>query len=138
MRLLDPTEVARRTRAALAYAGLEQTDVIERAGISSATLARIVSKTKPRGASIEELWQIADACQIPRRFMEDGFEPLRDESLERRLAEIEDVVQDWDTLVEALLSSRDVDRDTTLQNWLADRRRHSEGRGRVFRTQGEG
>lgn len=76
MRLIDPSDVARRARAALAYANIDVKSSPQHTGISYATMQRIVSPTAPRGAKLEELWAIADATGVPRNFMEHGFEGL--------------------------------------------------------------
>jgi hypothetical protein len=95
--LVDPVDAAARVRAALAYANLNVKQAPEQqrlkdADISYATLTRIVSATTPRGADIEELWAIADACDVPRRFMEQGF---REEPTEADLAHrIEELAND--------------------------------------------
>lgn len=74
MQLVDSREAALRTRAAIAYSGKEQSEIAELSGIPLYTIRRIVSLANPRGAPIEELWLIADACTIPRWFMEAGFD----------------------------------------------------------------
>lgn len=75
MDLIDPAHVAARARAALAYANIEVKDSKDRIGIPYSTMTRIVSPKNPRGArTVEELWAIADACGVPRAFMERGFE----------------------------------------------------------------
>lgn len=100
MFLLEPAEAARRTRAALAYANIDVKESKKRIGISSPTMARIVSPTSPRGfRSIEEAWLIADRCEVPREFMEHGFaydtangSDARITKLEIRLGELETVI----------------------------------------------
>jgi hypothetical protein len=87
--------IAARVRAALAYANIKLTDKgspVKVGSISQATMARIISPTNPRGASVEELWAIADACGVPRSFMEEGFAPLERpvSDVERRLYELEE------------------------------------------------
>lgn len=72
--LVAPSESARRVRAAIAYSGLDHEEVAERTYIHAGTIRRIASRTKPRPATIEELWAIADACNVPRAFMEHGFQ----------------------------------------------------------------
>lgn len=71
--LIAADEVARRVRAAAAYAGIDHDELAAATGITVPTLRRIVSKSAPRGASAEERWSIADACQVPRWFLETGF-----------------------------------------------------------------
>jgi hypothetical protein len=91
LQLIAASETARRARAAIAYSGLEQGEVIERTGIRLPTLRRIVARTDPRAASLEELYAIADACGVPRLFMEEGFGPMatRSPSLEDRISELD-------------------------------------------------
>ena len=86
----SPETIAARVRAALAYANIKLTDKGKPASvgsISQSTMARIVSPTNPRGASIEELWEIADACGVPRSFMEEGFSESG--SADDRVSELE-------------------------------------------------
>jgi len=61
-------------RAALAYAGLGIDEAISKIGgaFGAATLRRITSTAHPRGASLDELWLIADACGVPRSWFADG------------------------------------------------------------------
>lgn len=99
MPLPSPETVAARTRAALAYANIKLTDKgepVSVGAISQPTMARIISPTNPRGVkSLEELWAIADACGVPRAFMEEGFsEPAaaddsRVAGLERKMEAVE-------------------------------------------------
>lgn len=70
----SPESVAARVRAALAYANIKVKDSGKRVGISAATMARIVSPTDPRGADGDQLDLIADACGVPRWFLERGFD----------------------------------------------------------------
>lgn len=88
--LVDASEAAARVRAALGYANLTVKQApreqrLKDANITYATLTRIVSATNPRGADIEELWAVADACDIPRRFMERGFDELREAGQAERI-----------------------------------------------------
>jgi hypothetical protein len=91
LRLIAPSETAKRVRAAIAYSGLEHADVIERTGIKRPTLRRMVARTDPRAASLEEMRAIADVCGVPRAFMEEGFAPLtaRASTLEERVDELD-------------------------------------------------
>jgi hypothetical protein len=86
----SPETIAARVRAALAYANIKLTDKGKPTSVGSinqSTMARIVSPTNPRGASIDELREIAEACGVPRSFMEEGFsEPA---SADERVAELE-------------------------------------------------
>jgi transcriptional regulator with XRE-family HTH domain len=103
LRLIPGSETARRVRAAIAYSGLEQVEIIERTGMRMPTLRRIVARADPRAASLEELYAIADACGVPRVFMEEGFAPLvasataleqRVDELARQLSAVLDERQD--------------------------------------------
>jgi len=78
--LLEPSDVAARVRAALAYANIDVKSSDDEIGISRATMARIVSPSKPRGASVDELWLIADKTGVPRWFLEGGFDAFPDQS----------------------------------------------------------
>jgi hypothetical protein len=95
--LPPPETVAARARAALAYANIKLTEKgtpVKVGSVTQATMARIISPTNPRGAaSIDELWEIADACGVPRSFMEEGFSESvsadeRVEELERDLGAV--------------------------------------------------
>lgn len=94
MRLIDASAAASRARAAIAFANIRHADLAARTGISVPTLRRIVSADTPRGASIEELWAIADATRVPRAFMEHGFtqaapagdQPVSDDQLRNAAA----------------------------------------------------
>lgn len=74
------------------YAGLSWSELAERSGISPTTIRRIVSTSEPRGFKSREEWEaIADACDVPRVFMELGFAPLEKpvSDTDRRVMEIE-------------------------------------------------
>lgn len=88
MVLIDAGDAAARVRAAMAYADIDVKDSEERVGIGPATMARIMSPTTPRGASIDELRQIAHACGVPEGFMEQGFEALAAVDQARRIDEL--------------------------------------------------
>jgi transcriptional regulator with XRE-family HTH domain len=87
MVLLPPAEAARRARSAIAYSGLEHHEIAAKTGLDVSKIRRIASRTKPRGASLEELWEIADACGVPRSFMEEGFSEAA--SADERVEELE-------------------------------------------------
>lgn len=78
MKLIAPETAAKRARAALELAPYSREELERRAeerGLRSAAFARIVAKTNPRGfKTIEELWALADACEVPRWFLENGLE----------------------------------------------------------------
>lgn len=89
-RLIAPVEAARRARAAIAYAGLEQDEAATQAGIPLGTLRNIVSKTRPSSGDIDRLYAIADACNVPRTFMDEGFGAVdRWAEIEGRLRQLE-------------------------------------------------
>lgn len=75
---IPAAEVGARTRAALAYAGITQPELARRTGLHKDTLRAMTRKSPPpRGAdSTDELYAVADACGVPRRFMVEGMEPL--------------------------------------------------------------
>lgn len=100
----SPDVVAARVRAALAYANIKLTDKgapLSVGSISQATMSRIVSPANPRGASIEELREIASVCGVPRSFLEEGFSvpPSADE----RVADLEARLEAQETGTAALL-----------------------------------
>jgi hypothetical protein len=64
--------VAARVRAALAYSGDGLAEIGERSRLGQAKLRRIASQKNPRGAMPDELWAIADACGVPRAWLEIG------------------------------------------------------------------
>jgi hypothetical protein len=102
MELIAAEKVAARVRAALAYANIDVNKSDTLIGIGRSTMARIVSPSKPRGASIEELWRIADACGVPRSFMERGFDTPSEvpADVTKRLERIEEAVGQIGTLDE--------------------------------------
>ena len=70
----SPPEVARRVRAAFAYAGLDVTKPVEGLRIDPSTIQRILDPINPRGAKSEfELRQIAQATGVPVGFLLCGF-----------------------------------------------------------------
>ena len=70
----SPHEVARRVRAAFAYAGLDATKPVRGLRIDPPTIQQIVDPDVPRGAESEdELHQIAEATGVPVGFLLDGF-----------------------------------------------------------------
>lgn len=90
MDLIDPAKTAARARAAAAYSGLEHAEIVARAkAVKRDALPRILSKTNPRGASREEREALADACGVPRWFMEEGFATPSVASLEERIEGLE-------------------------------------------------
>lgn len=114
MPLPSPEAVAARTRAALAYANIKLTEKgepVSVGAISQPTMARIISPTNPRGVrSVEELWAIADACGVPRSFMEEGFSSVEPDGLLVRLEALEgqaDEIHRLRATVDALVAVMD-------------------------------
>lgn len=68
----EAQRVAARVRAAIAYCGLRLDDVGQRSGVGAPKLRRITSASNPRGATPLEMWAIADACGVPRAWLELG------------------------------------------------------------------
>lgn len=64
--------IAARVRAAVAYCGESFERIGQRSGLGVAKLRRIASAAEPRGATPLELWGIADACGVPRTWLEVG------------------------------------------------------------------
>jgi transcriptional regulator with XRE-family HTH domain len=86
--LIDPRHAAARARAAIGYAGLNHAEVEKRTGLDVAMIRRITAKKNPRDARIERLWAIADACDVPRGFMERGFEALAEAELAEKVEQM--------------------------------------------------
>lgn len=78
VKLIAPETAGRRARAAVELAPYDRDELERRAeerGLRSSAFARIVAKKNPRGfKTIEELWALADACEVPRWFLEEGLE----------------------------------------------------------------
>lgn len=101
--LIDPRLAAARARAAIAYAGLDHAELEKLTGLDVAMIRRITSKANPRDGRIERLWAIADACDVPRAFMESGWlltgaEEANEDTRTR--------LQNAETQLAALVSSR--------------------------------
>ena len=88
MALPPPPEIARRVRAAFAYANKDVSKEHAELGIGYATVQRIVSPTKPRGADSDELEQIAGFTGVPVSFLLDGW-PSEAPSAAERLEALE-------------------------------------------------
>jgi transcriptional regulator with XRE-family HTH domain len=84
------TEVARRVRAARAYAGLTVVELADRLGMGVQTIKRIESGR--RTARVFELAAIAEACELPREFFELDFQEMWQQAAAQRelLARIDD------------------------------------------------
>lgn len=74
---LSAEETARRCRAAWAYAALDQSELAERAGIHKDRLRRLIARSNPDRASIEEMRAIASVTNVPGDFMEHGWDTTR-------------------------------------------------------------
>lgn len=72
--VLGLEEVARRVRAARAYAGLSIPRLAEELGVGMQTIKRI--EAGHRSARRYELWGIADICGLPPGFFEESFDVL--------------------------------------------------------------
>jgi transcriptional regulator with XRE-family HTH domain len=73
---LEVVEVARRVRAARAYAQLTVGELADRIGLGAQTIKRIeAARRNPR---LHEVWAIAEACGLPRAFFELQFSGLID------------------------------------------------------------
>jgi transcriptional regulator with XRE-family HTH domain len=84
------TEIARRVRAARAYAGLSVNELAERIGLGLQTIKRIESGK--RAARRFEIWAIAEACNLPREFFEIDLDLLsrRSAALQETLARVDE------------------------------------------------
>lgn len=74
--IVNKAEAAARIRAVIAYTKIDHRDLAAQTGINIERIRRIASPTNPRGASIDELWAIADATGWPRNFMLYGLDRL--------------------------------------------------------------
>jgi transcriptional regulator with XRE-family HTH domain len=83
-------EVARRVRAARAYAGLSVNELAGRIGLGLQTIKRIESGK--RTARRFEVWAIAEACNLPREFFEIDLDLLsrRAAALQEALAKVDE------------------------------------------------
>lgn len=76
--LIPPQELARRVRAAIAYAGLDVAEIAQRTGIKAGTVRNIASDSRPSGGTPPRIAAIVAACDgVPASFMTVGFDPLR-------------------------------------------------------------
>lgn len=71
--LVPGPDAARRVRAAIAYSGQTQPAVAEAAQVSYTLLRHIVNAKRPAGGTLDRLYRIADACEVPQWFMRHGF-----------------------------------------------------------------
>lgn len=83
-------------RAARAYANLKQPELAKASGVGYATIKRIENEQRP--PMLEELRAIADACDVPRPFLEHGFGTPDDQDGEtdRRVVRLEQLVRELD------------------------------------------
>src|SRR3954452_13743388 len=87
------TEIARRVRAARAYAGLSVNELANQIGLGLQTIKRIESGK--RTARRFEIWAIAEACGLPRDFFEIDLELLnrRASAWQETLTRVEERLQ---------------------------------------------
>jgi hypothetical protein len=93
---LSAEETARRCRAAWAYTALGQSELAARAGIHKDRFRRLIARSNPDRASIEEMRAIASVTDIPGDFMEHGWDITRWRSpdmLASQLAQLSDTVR---------------------------------------------
>lgn len=62
---------AARIRAARAFADLDQADFAQALGVSVVSIKRMERGT--RDISLDDLYALAELCDVPRQFMEHGF-----------------------------------------------------------------
>lgn len=124
MQLISPAEAAARVRAALAYSGMEYEQLSEKTKIPVGTLRGITSRTRPTSGTLERLWAIADACGVPRWFVEHGFEPPAEmdsdvggrlEFLEAAVAETQEVLAEAAAARAATAAENQQMKDTLLR-----------------------
>ena len=82
-----PGEIKKRVRVAWTYSGLSQPELAKRTGIKVRTLGGYLAESKPQIPDYETRARIADACGVPRSFMEEGFSESA--SADDRVAELE-------------------------------------------------
>lgn len=109
---MDDTELIRRFKAALAYAGFSVAELAAHArvrqegGLSQSTLYDVQQGRRPRSPLLSpgELRAIAEACGVPAWFMEHGFLPAdtSDPAEYERLSEIERQLMEIRLAVEGL------------------------------------
>lgn len=99
------TARAARMRAARAFADLDQADFAKLLGVSVVTIKRMERGT--RDISLDELYALADLCDVPRDFMQAGF--TGDHAGQHELRALTEAFSDaldarFDALTDALLS----------------------------------
>jgi transcriptional regulator with XRE-family HTH domain len=98
--VLPAAEVARRVRAARAYAGLSVSDVATAIGLGAQTIKRIeAGRRTPRSF---EIWAIADVCGLPREWFMADFKALSHQA--ERQAELLRRVEEQLAAVAAMLN----------------------------------
>lgn len=75
-----------RVRAAWAYSGLSQEELAERVGINVRTLEGYLRKSRANTPTLDDAFAIADACWVPRWFIEEGFGEEEADMRERLVA----------------------------------------------------
>lgn len=106
--LIAPAEAARRARAAMGYAGLDYDELAAKTGITVGTLRNITSRSRPQSGSIDRLYAVADACGVPRTFMDEGWSRY-DGTVEGRLEELKSYLQNVALAVESIATATGVD-----------------------------
>src|SRR3954453_22620459 len=93
------SEIARRVRAARAYAGLSVNELANRIGLGLQTIKRIESGK--RAARRFEIWAIAEACNLPREFFEIDLDLLsrRSSALQETLARVDERLERLENLI---------------------------------------
>jgi hypothetical protein len=86
---LTAEETAKRCRAAWAYAALGQSELAAQAGIHKDRFRRLIARSNPDRASIEELRAIASVTNVPADFMEHGWDIARWRSAETHASQLE-------------------------------------------------
>jgi transcriptional regulator with XRE-family HTH domain len=95
---VDAETATPRARAALAYSGLTQEQLADRIGMKRHTLRGFLGPANKADLDIGLLYKIAEATGVPRRFMDEGFEP----DAADRLADLERTVSDLSDRLRAL------------------------------------
>jgi hypothetical protein len=124
---LTADESARRCRAAWAYAALDQSELAARAEIHKDRFRRLIARSNPDRASIEEMRAIASATNVPGDFMEHGWDITRWQSpdtVAHRLEQLADAVdrlqQELDADVGALQAAMIEVRQRLGMPWRPD------------------
>lgn len=85
---MDAATATPRARAAWAFSGLDQEPLAEKAGLKYSRVRAILSRQDHSAVTLDELYKIADAADVPRPFMDDGF-VVADQALQNRVSDLE-------------------------------------------------